>query len=106
MGRIRDDSTFAAGAEKLYMPNEVHMVNRAPISEAEDFDTICKLFVTAVTAPPLEGCVVWSQLIADVISNSDHMALDTDTPAGVQTLHYNGHRRQIYGVVCTIRPDM
>ena len=37
-------------------------VNRSPIAGAGEFDTICTaVCVTDVTAPPLVGCVVWSQ---------------------------------------------
>ena len=35
------------------------------------------------------------QLIADVISNSDHITLNTNTPTRVQTPHYNKHLHQI-----------
>ena len=35
------------------------------------------------------------QLIADVISNSDHITLNTNTPTRVPTPHYNQHIHQI-----------
>ena len=49
---------------------------------------------TAVTAPPRVGCVVWhsytddhrGQLISDIISNSDHITLNTPTRVSNTTL--------------------
>ena len=35
------------------------------------------------------------QQIADAISNSDHITLNTNTPTRVQTPHYNKHLHQI-----------
>ena len=34
------------------------------------------------------------QLLADVISNSDHITLNTNTPTRVPTPHYNKHHHQ------------
>ena len=53
----------------------------------EDSTQFAQQLESVVTAPPLVGCVVWhlytddhrGQLIADVISNSDHITLNTNT---------------------------